>query len=180
MVKAVGFLLFAFTLATGHCFGQGLVSCSSGVADSLECPQVTLDKFLGQRGRQLAPDAVLFKGRINISRVCSLGNGLVFVGFGNEHSNGEAFTLPCATLSPSALFNATRNGMREGLWFHQNVFGTVTRATEYKAGERQSVLRFWSNGLPRQRIFYKQGKPSSWGQKRYDKKGYPLNGMMPF
>jgi hypothetical protein len=180
MIRAAGPLLLAFAFATGHCSGQGLVLCSSGVADSLECRQLTLDKFLGQGGRQLAPDAVLFHGRLVISRVCALGNGLVLVGFGNEHSNGEAFTLPCATLSPNALFNGTRNGRREGLWFHQNVFGTITSATEYKAGARQSVLRFWSNGLPRRRVFYHQGKPRIWGQKRYDKKGYPLNGMRPF
>ena len=180
MIKAVGLLLFFFMFATNYCFGQGLVLCSSGVADSSECPQITLDKFLGKGGRKLATDAVLFKGRVTISRVCSLGNGLFLVGFGNEHSNGEAFTLSCSTPSPSAPFNATRNGIREGLWFHQNVFGTVTHATEYKEGKKQSVLRFWSNGLPRQRVFYKQGKPSSWGQKRYDKKGYLLNGMMPF
>jgi hypothetical protein len=180
MIKVAGLLILAFTFATGHCSGQRLVQYSSGVADTLECPQITLDRFFGQGGRQLAPDAVLFKGRVVISRVCSLGNGLVLVGFGNEHSNGEAFTLPCAALSPNDPFNATHSGVREGLWFHQNVFGTITRVTEYKGGERQSVLLFWSNGLPRQRIFYKQGKPRSWGQKRYDKKGYPRNGMMPF
>ena len=179
-MKVAGLLILAFTFATGHCCGQKLVQCSNGVADSLNCPQITLDRFLGQGGRQLAPDAVLFKGRLVISRVCSLGNGLVLIGFGNEHSNGEAFTLACTTLSPSAPFNATRNGVREGVWFHQNLFGTITRATEYKEGERQSVLRFWSNGLPRQRVFYKQGKPRSWGQRRYNRKGYPLNGMMPF
>ena len=112
-------------------------------------------------------------------KVCLLGNGLVLVGFGNEHSNGEAFTLKCAARLPNAPFNAYRNGVREGLWFHQNVFGTLIKVEEYREGERQSVLRFWPNGLPRQRVFYRQGKPGR-RQKRYDKKGYPLNGMMPF
>ena len=111
--------------------------------------------------------------------VCSLGGGVVLVGFGNEHSNGEAFTLTCANVPSNGRFDGDRNGVREGLWFHQNAFGTITRAEEYREGELQSVLLFWSNGLPRQRVFYKNGKPRS-GEKRYDKKGYPLNGMMPF
>lgn len=175
---ALGPLLLAFTLATGHCFGQGLVLCSSGVADSLGCPQLTLDGFWGKGGRQLAPDAVLFQGQVKM-KVCLLGNGVVLVGFGNEHSNGEAFTLSCATLSPNAPFSAYRNGVREGLWFHQNVFGTLTKVEEYREGKRQSVLHFWSSGVPRQRVFYYQGKPGR-RQKRYDKKGYPLDGMMPF
>lgn len=179
MIKAAGPLLLAFTFALGPCSGQGLVPCSSGVADSLECPQLTLDRFWGKGGRTLSPDAVLFQGRVVISHVCSLGNGVVLVGFGNEHSNGEAFTLKCDAFSPNALFNGSRNGVREGLWFHQNVFGTLTKVEEYREGERQSVLRFWSNGLPRQRVFYHQGKPGR-RQKRYDKKGYPLDGMMPF
>lgn len=175
---ALGPLLLAFTLATDHSSGQGLALCSSGVADSLGCPQLTLDGFWGKGGRQLAPDAVLFRGQVNM-KVCLLGNGVVLVGFGNARSNGEAFTMKCVDLPPSAGFNATRNGVREGLWFHQNVFGTVTKAEEYREGELQSVLRFWANGLPRQRVFYHQGKPGR-QQKRYDKKGYLLNGMMPF
>ena len=180
MIRTVlGPLLLAFTSAKSPCFGQGLVLCSSGVADSLGCPQLTLDRFWGKGGRTLAPDAVLFQGRVVISRVCSLGNGLVLVGFGNAHSNGEAFTLTCTALSPNALFNGSRKGVREGLWFHQNVFGTLTKVEEYREGELQSKLRFWPNGLPRQRVFYHHGKPGR-TQNRYDKKGFPLNGMMPF
>lgn len=175
----LGVFFLACILATGPCAGQGLVLCNSGVADSLGCPQITLNRFWGKGGRTLAPDAVLYQGRIVISRVCSLGDGLLLVGFGKEHSNGEAFTLTCATLSPNAPFNGYRNGVREGLWFHQNVFGTISKAEEYHEGELQSVLRFWPNGLPRRRIFYKQGKPGR-RQRDYDKKGYPLNGMRPF
>ena len=111
--------------------------------------------------------------------VCSLGGGVVLVGFGNEHSNGESFTLTCATTFADAPFNSYRNGVREGLWFHQNLFGTITTAAQYREGKLQSVLRFWPNGLRRQRVFYQQGKPRR-GQRRYDKEGHPQNGMMPF
>ncbi|MBH8570914.1 hypothetical protein KB206_18630 [Microvirga sp. STS02] len=175
---AIGFFLLVFSLAAVPCAGQGLVLCSSGLKDSLGCPQLTLDRFWGKGGRPLASDAVLYQGKVKM-RVCSLEAGVLLVGFGNEHSNGEAFTLTCATTSPTAPFNNFHNGVREGLWFHRNVFGTITQAAQYHEGELQSVLHFWANGLPRQRVFYQQGKPRR-GQKRYDKKGYPMNGMLPF
>lgn len=175
----LGVLFLALTLTAVSCSGQGLVLCSSGLNDSLNCPQMTLGKFLGKGGRPLAKDAVLYEAKVIISRVCSLGNGLVLVGFGNEHSNGEAFSLPCATTPAHGLFNGYHNGVREGLWFQRNVFGTITQAAQYHEGELQSVLRFWPNGLPRKRVFYQQGKPRR-GTRDYDKKGYPLNGMMPF
>lgn len=176
---ALGVVFLALTLTAGRCSGQGLVLCSSGLRDSLDCPQMTLGQFLGKGGRPLGKDAVLYEAKVVINRVCSLGNGLVLVGFGNEHSNGEAFTLPCTTTPAHDFFNGYYNGVREGLWFRRNVFGTITQAAQYREGELQSVLRFWPNGLPRCRVFYQQGKPRR-RIRNYDKKGYPLNGMMPF
>jgi hypothetical protein len=176
----VNLVLLACVGAPGVCPGQRLVLCETGQPDSLPCPGLTQAAFLGKGGRQLASGEVLYEGRLRINRICSLGNGVVLVGFGNQHSNGEAFTLTCSAAATTSLFNGYENGLREGPWLQRNLFGRITQVLDYHAGEVRSGLRFWANGLPRRRVFYAHGKSQAPRIKRYSKQGYLQNGMMPF
>jgi hypothetical protein len=172
--------LLACLCISGVCAGQQLVVCETDQPDSVTCPSLSQAALLGKGRRQLSSGQVLYEGHLLISRICALGNGVVVIGFGNQQSNGEAFTVTCSTSATNSLFNRYEQGLREGPWLQRNLGGRITQVVDYHAGAVRSVLRFWANGLPRQRVFYAPGNSRVARIKRYAKQGYLQTGMMPF